>query len=97
MRSIAEKIGVTPETVRSWVRWAETDAQAASGDYHRDAERIRELARKYRELKRANEILKAAAFFAREFDPVGADKCGMLGRGEGGEGRGAGAGWCRGR
>jgi transposase len=70
MRSIAEKIGVTPETVRSWVRRAETDAGQRPGTTTADAERIRELERENRELKRANEILKAAsAFFARELDP----------------------------
>ena len=70
MRSIAEKIGVTPETVRSWVRRAETDAGQRPGTTTAEAERIRELERENRELKRANEILKAAsAFFARELDP----------------------------
>jgi len=70
IRSIAEKFGVTAETLRNWVRQAEVDAGRRPGTMTADAERIRELERENRELRRANEILKAAsAFFARELDP----------------------------
>ena len=68
--SIAEKFGMTAETLRSWVRRAETDGGQRRGVTSAEAERIKELERENRELRRANEILKAAsAFFARELDP----------------------------
>lgn len=68
--SIAGKVGVSSETLRRWVRQAETDAGARSGTTSGDAERISLLSRENRELRRANEILKAASvFFARELDP----------------------------
>jgi len=68
--SIAEKFGMTAETLRSWVRQAETDAGKRPGVTSAEAERIKQLERENRELRRANEILKAAsAFFARELDP----------------------------
>jgi transposase len=68
--SIAQKCGMTAETLRKWVRQAEVDGGARRGVSTADAERIKELERENRELRRANEILKAAsAFFARELDP----------------------------
>jgi transposase len=68
--SIAEKFGMTTETLRSWVRQAETDGGKRPGVSSAEAERIKDLERENRELRRANEILKAAsAFFARELDP----------------------------
>ena len=67
IRAVARMLGPTPETVRLWVRKAEVGVSAAS-ENHR--QRIVELERENRELRRANEILKAAsAFFARELDP----------------------------
>jgi transposase len=70
IQSIAEKFGMTAETLRKWVRQAEVDGGKRSGISTVEAERIRELERENRELRRANEILKAAsAFFARELDP----------------------------
>ena len=70
MVSIAEKIGCTAETLRKWVRQAQVDGGARPGTSTADAERIKELERENRELRRSNEILKAAsAFFARELDP----------------------------
>ncbi len=70
MCSVAEKLGPTPETVRKWVRRWETDTGARDGVTTAERERIRELERENRELRRANEILKAASsFFARELDP----------------------------
>lgn len=70
IRSLAEKFGTTPETLRLWVRRAEVDSGRRPGIASEDRERIRELERENRELRRANEILKAAsAFFARELDP----------------------------
>ena len=68
--SIAAKVGVSAESLRRWVRQAETDAGARPGVTSAESERIRELERENRELRRATEILKAAsAFFASELDP----------------------------
>ncbi len=68
--SIAEKMGMTAETLRGWVRQAEVDDGNRPGTTSAEAARIKELERDNRELRRANEILKAAsAFFARELDP----------------------------
>ena len=68
--SLAGKFGMTPETLRKWVRRAEVDGGRRPGVSSAERERILELERENRELRRANEILKAAsAFFARELDP----------------------------
>ena len=68
--SVAEKVGVSGESLRRWVRQTEVDAGQRAGTTSADAEALRELRRENRELRRANEILKvAAAFFAKELDP----------------------------
>ena len=70
IRSLAEKFGMSPETLRIWVRRAEVNGGKRPGITSDQHDRIRELERENRELRRANEILKAAsAFFARELDP----------------------------
>jgi transposase len=67
---VAAKLGINRETLRNWVRQAEVDSGTRPGTSTMDAQRIAELEREVRELRRANEILKAAsAFFAREIDP----------------------------
>lgn len=64
--SIAAKIGCSPETLRKWVRQAECDLGKAPGKSTAERERLKELEREVRDLKRANEILrKASAFFAQ--------------------------------
>ena len=68
--SIATKCGMTPETLRKWVRSAEVDTGKRPGLTTEERQRLQALERENRELRRANEILKAAsAFFARELDP----------------------------
>jgi transposase len=67
--SIATKLGITPETVRKWVRRAEIDEGQRPGITTSERERLKELEKENRELRRANEILKAAAaFFGAELD-----------------------------
>ena len=66
MRSVAAKLGCTTETLRKWVRQAQRDAGRRPGLTTAERERLTELERENRELKRANEILrKASAFFAQ--------------------------------
>jgi transposase len=68
--SVAAKVNVSGETVRKWVRQAEVDAGTRSGTPSAEAAELTRLRREVKELRRANEILKAAsAFFARELDP----------------------------
>jgi transposase len=70
MRSVAQKLGSgTTETVRKWVRRAEIDAGARPGVTSEESAELRRLKAEVKELRRANEILKAAAgFFAAELD-----------------------------
>lgn len=64
--SIAGKIGCTPESLRRWVRQTEKDHGKRPGLTTGDRERVKQLERENRELKRANEILRlASAFFAQ--------------------------------
>jgi transposase-like protein len=64
--SVASKIGCTAETLRKWVRQAERDQGRRDGMTAKDRERLKELERENRELKRANEILRtASAYFAQ--------------------------------
>jgi transposase len=68
--SVASKVNVSSESLRKWVRQAEVDAGTRSGTPSQDAEELTRLRRENKELRRANEILKAASvFFARELDP----------------------------
>ncbi len=69
IESISEKLGVNHETLRIWVRRAETDAGQRPGLTTDERKQLRELQRENKELRRANEILKsAAAFFGAELD-----------------------------
>src|SRR5262245_46542238 len=58
--SIATKIGCTAETLRKWVRQAERDSRQRPGPSTAERQRLQELERENRELKRANEILRKA-------------------------------------
>jgi transposase len=70
IESIAAKLAINHETLRIWVRRAETDAGERPGLTTDERARMKELEKENFELRRANEILKAAsAFFARELDP----------------------------
>ena len=67
---VAAQLGVHREALRTWVRQAEVDGGKRPGTTTSDTQRLAELERENRELRRANEILKAAsAYFARELDP----------------------------
>ena len=62
-------MGMTPETLRKWVRRAEIDEGQRPGLTTTERERLKELEKENKELRRANEILKAAAaFFGAELD-----------------------------
>jgi len=67
---VGHRLGINTETLRNWVQKAEVDSGQRPGTTSDDKKRIAELEREVRELRRANEILKAAsAYFARELDP----------------------------
>ena len=70
MKSIAGKIGCNAETLRNWVRQHERDAGLREGPTTAEQQRVKELEREVRELRKTNEILKlASAYFAQaEFD-----------------------------
>ena len=66
IESIAPKIGCVPQTLHEWVKRAEVDAGTREGVTTAEAQRVKELERENKELRRANEILKlASAFFAQ--------------------------------
>jgi transposase-like protein len=66
IRSIAQKIGCSSETLRNWVRQAERDEGLRAGPTTDERDRIKALEREVRELRQANEILrKASAYFAQ--------------------------------
>ena len=65
IKRIADQLGVHPEALRNWVRQGEVDGGVRPGTTSDDAQRLGELEREVRELRRANEILRtSAAFFA---------------------------------
>ena len=67
IRRIADELGVHPEAVRTWVKKAQVDQGPRPGTTTDEAQRIKELEKEVRELRRANAILKSAsAFFAAE-------------------------------
>lgn len=67
---VAKELGIGVESLRNWVNRAEVDSGHRPGLSSGDAQRIAELEREVRELRRANDILRAASiFFAGELDP----------------------------
>ena len=66
---VGQQLGINPETLRNWVRQAEVDEGYRPGTTTDDAQRMAELEKEVRELRRANAILRSAsAFFAAELD-----------------------------
>ena len=66
---VARELGIGAESLRGWVNQAEIDQGHRVGTTSKDAARIAELEKQNRELRRANDILKAASvFFATELD-----------------------------
>ena len=66
IESIAPKIGCVPQTLHEWIKRAEVDAGKREGVTTSEAQRVKDLEREVKELRRANEILKlASAFFAQ--------------------------------
>ena len=66
IESIAPKIGCVPQTLNEWIKRVELDTGARDGVTTAQAQRVKELEREVKELRRANEIFKlASAFFAQ--------------------------------
>lgn len=69
LTSVASKFGNAPETLKIWVRRAQIDGGLRPGLTTDERQRLKELEREVRDLRRANEILKdASIFFATELD-----------------------------
>lgn len=69
IRQVATKLGVSTEALRKWRRTAEVDSGARPGVTSIEHAELKRLKKENAELRRANEILKAAsAFFAAELD-----------------------------
>jgi transposase len=69
IESVVVKLGASAETVRKWVRQAQVDGGQRPGLSTEESAEIKRLRREVAELRRANEILKAAAaFFGAELD-----------------------------
>ena len=69
IESISKKLSINHETLRIWVRRAEVDAGERPGVTTDEHAKLKALEREVKELRRANEILKAAAhFFGAELD-----------------------------
>ena len=59
IRRIADELGVHPEALRTWVKKAQIDQGTRPGTTTDQAQRIKELVKEIRELRRANAILKS--------------------------------------
>jgi transposase len=66
---VGEQLGINPDTLRGWTKQVQIDAGARPGLSTSERQRLTELEREVRELRRANAILKtASSFFAAELD-----------------------------
>jgi transposase len=66
---VARQLSIGTESLRQWVKQAEVDGGTRPGISTAEAAKVAELEKEVRELRRANEILKAASvFFATELD-----------------------------
>ena len=65
IKRIADQLDIHPEGLRTWVRQAEIDVGEEPGTTTADTQRLTDLEREVRELRRANEILKTASAFSR--------------------------------
>ena len=67
--AVSELFGMSPETLRTWVRRTQVDGGDRPGLTTDERARLKELEREVRDLRRANAILKdASVFFATELD-----------------------------
>ena len=67
--AISKLFGMSPETLRAWVRRSQIDLGARAGITSDERARLKELERENKDLRRANAILKdASIFFATELD-----------------------------
>ncbi len=76
IKSVSGKIGCTAETLRSWIRQSERDAGKREGLTTTERERLKQLEKENKELKRPNEILRlASAYFPRRSSTAHRDDC----------------------
>ena len=69
IESIALKIGCAPQTLHEWTRKHEVDTGMREGVISSERDRIKDLERENKELRRANEILKVASAFFAQAEP----------------------------
>ena len=69
---VAKRLGVHPEALRNWIKQDQADhGERSDRPTSAELEVIRQLRKENAELRRANEILKAAStYFAQELDPT---------------------------
>ena len=66
---VARQLGVGVESLRTWVKQAEVDSGRRPGATTAEHDEVIELRKEVKELRRANDILQAAAtFFGAELD-----------------------------